>query len=103
MFEKVSVLLDCPTGSSEEFVAGSNGNLCTAQFMADKGILVFVQRSKNIVDTEIDEEKEMNNAAPVPTSSNMRYIMKSKRSYLDVHSNGENYNKMDDINNMLTI
>ncbi|GFX80156.1 hypothetical protein TNCV_2108011 [Trichonephila clavipes] len=36
-----------------------------------------------------DDENKMNDAAPVPTSSEMKYIMKSRRSYLDVHSNGE--------------
>uniref|UniRef100_A0A8C4RFJ1 HTH CENPB-type domain-containing protein n=1 Tax=Erpetoichthys calabaricus TaxID=27687 RepID=A0A8C4RFJ1_ERPCA len=60
-------------------------------------ILEFVQSSKNIIDADSDDENEMNNAAPVPTSSEMRNIMKSMRSYLDAHSNGEMNNKIDDI------
>ncbi|GFV44407.1 hypothetical protein TNCV_334941 [Trichonephila clavipes] len=39
---------------------------------------------------------EMNNAAPVPTSSEMRNIVKSMRNYIDAESNGEMNNKMDD-------
>uniref|UniRef100_A0A8C4SEN5 HTH CENPB-type domain-containing protein n=1 Tax=Erpetoichthys calabaricus TaxID=27687 RepID=A0A8C4SEN5_ERPCA len=97
MFEKVSVLLDCPTVSSEEFVAVDDDNVCTAPIMTDKDILEFVQSSKNIIDADSDNENEMNNAAPVPTSSEMRNIMKSMRSYLDAHSNGEMNNKMNDI------
>uniref|UniRef100_A0A8C4RRF5 Tigger transposable element-derived protein 4 n=1 Tax=Erpetoichthys calabaricus TaxID=27687 RepID=A0A8C4RRF5_ERPCA len=97
MFEKVSVLLDCPTVSSEEFVAVDDDNVCTAPIMADKDILEFVQSSKNIIDADSDDENEMNNAAPVPTSSEMRNIMKSMLSYLDAHSNDEMNNKMDDI------
>ncbi|GFT29595.1 uncharacterized protein TNCV_4890481 [Trichonephila clavipes] len=65
--------------------------------MADKDIMEFVQSSKNIIDTDTDDENEMNKAAPAPTSSEMRKNMKSKRSYLDAHSNGEMNNKMDDI------
>uniref|UniRef100_A0A8C4SC05 HTH CENPB-type domain-containing protein n=1 Tax=Erpetoichthys calabaricus TaxID=27687 RepID=A0A8C4SC05_ERPCA len=78
MFEKVSVLLDY------------------------KDILEFVQSSKNIIDADSDDENEMNNAAPVPTSSEMRNIMKSMRSYLDANSNGEMNNKMDDIEQFKT-
>ncbi|GFX83840.1 uncharacterized protein TNCV_351041 [Trichonephila clavipes] len=44
--------------------------------MADKDILEFVQDSKNIIDTTFDDEYEMNYTAPVPTSSEMRIIMK---------------------------
>ncbi|GFV73409.1 SCAN domain-containing protein 3 [Trichonephila clavipes] len=73
MFEKVSVLLDCPTESSEEFVAVDNGNVCTTPMIADKDILELVQSSKNIIDTDSKDEKEMNNAAPVPPSSEMRF------------------------------
>ncbi|GFX61922.1 hypothetical protein TNCV_3777331 [Trichonephila clavipes] len=39
----------------------------------------------------------MNNAAPVPMSSEMRNIMKSAFSSLDAHSNGEMNNEMNDI------
>ncbi|GFW90376.1 hypothetical protein TNCV_3509241 [Trichonephila clavipes] len=52
---------------------------------------------KNIVAADSDDENEMNNETPVPTSSEMQNIMKSMRSYLDAHSNGEMNNKMVDI------
>ncbi|GFW16111.1 hypothetical protein TNCV_4681031 [Trichonephila clavipes] len=39
----------------------------------------------------------MNNASPVPMSSEMRNVMKSMCNYLDAHSNGEMNNKIDDI------
>ncbi|GFS62535.1 hypothetical protein TNCV_1263081 [Trichonephila clavipes] len=52
---------------------------------------------KNIIDADSGEEDEMNNAAPVPTSSEMRNTMKSMRSYLDAYSNGEMNNKTDGI------
>ncbi|GFX98184.1 adhesion G protein-coupled receptor B2 [Trichonephila clavipes] len=45
--------------------------------MADKGILELVQSSKNIIEADSDTENEMNNAAPVPTSSEMRNTMKN--------------------------
>ncbi|GFV61125.1 hypothetical protein TNCV_2100001 [Trichonephila clavipes] len=34
-------------------------------------------------------ENEMNNAAPVPTTSEMKNIMESRRSYLEAHFNSE--------------
>ncbi|GFW24810.1 hypothetical protein TNCV_1960752 [Trichonephila clavipes] len=67
--------------------------------MADKNSLEFVQSSKNIIADSV-EENYMNNLASVPTSSEMRNVMKSIRrheSYLDIHSNGEMNNKTDDI------
>ncbi|GFX99124.1 hypothetical protein TNCV_2493051 [Trichonephila clavipes] len=60
---KTSVRSDCLTVSSEEFVVVDD--LCTASIMADKDILECVQSSKNISDADSDDEKEMNNAAPV--------------------------------------
>ncbi|GFU07261.1 hypothetical protein TNCV_2655871 [Trichonephila clavipes] len=45
--------------------------------MAEKEILEFVQSSKNI-DADSDDKKEMYNAAPVPTSSVMRNIVKRR-------------------------
>ncbi|KFM70311.1 hypothetical protein X975_18700, partial [Stegodyphus mimosarum] len=45
--------------------------------MADKDILEFVQSSKNIIDADSNDENEMNNAGPVPTSSEMKNVMKS--------------------------
>ncbi|GFW95522.1 hypothetical protein TNCV_1722231 [Trichonephila clavipes] len=85
---KTSAGLACPTLSSEGFVA-VNDNDCTALIMADKDILEFVQSSKNMIDADFNDENEIKNAAPVPTSFEMRNIMKSMRNYLDAHSNGE--------------
>ncbi|GFX46685.1 hypothetical protein TNCV_4038361 [Trichonephila clavipes] len=84
MFE-VSVLFDCPTILWEEFVAVDDNNGCTSPIMAYKNILKFVQSSKVIIDADSGDEKEMNHAV----SSEMRNIMKSMRSYLDAHFNGE--------------
>ncbi|GFT14469.1 hypothetical protein TNCV_4004381 [Trichonephila clavipes] len=81
----------------EELIAVNDDNVCTAPIMADKGILEFVQSSKNIIDSDSDDENEMNKAALVPTSSEMWNVKKSMRSYLDANSNGEMNNKMDDI------
>ncbi|GFX23826.1 hypothetical protein TNCV_1788571 [Trichonephila clavipes] len=54
-----------------------------------------LERRENARDS--DDENKMNNAAHVPTSSEMKNAMKSFRSYLDAYSNGEMKNKMDDI------
>ncbi|GFY01888.1 transposable element Tcb2 transposase [Trichonephila clavipes] len=97
VLEKVSELLDCPSVSLEELVAVHNDHVCTSSITADKDILKFAQISKNIIDADPDDENEMNISAPAPTSSDMRNIMKSMCSYLDVHPNGEVNNKMDDI------
>ncbi|GFW87864.1 hypothetical protein TNCV_1359681 [Trichonephila clavipes] len=86
-----------PTVSSEGLIAEGDDNVCTAPIMAAKDILELVQSSKNIIDTiDYDGENEMKNVTSVPMSSEMRSIMKSMRSYLDAHSNGEMSNKMDD-------
>ncbi|GFU36626.1 hypothetical protein TNCV_802821 [Trichonephila clavipes] len=61
-FVKASILLKCPTVSSEEFDVVDDDNVCTAAIMADKGILEFAQSSKTIINTDSDDEKEMNNA-----------------------------------------
>ncbi|GFU77663.1 hypothetical protein TNCV_958741 [Trichonephila clavipes] len=51
--------------------------------MADQiHILEFVQSSKNISDTDSGDENEMNNVAPVPTSSEMRNIRETTRGLL---------------------
>ncbi|GFW18120.1 hypothetical protein TNCV_4006601 [Trichonephila clavipes] len=55
--------LDCPAVLSEEFIAADYENVCTAPFMADKDIFEFVESSKNIINTDSDDENEMNNAA----------------------------------------
>ncbi|GFX04348.1 hypothetical protein TNCV_3974961 [Trichonephila clavipes] len=73
--------LDCPTASWEEFVAVDDDNACSALIMAEKDILEFVQSSKYIIDADSDSKNEMNNATPVPTSSEMRNILKSTRSH----------------------
>ncbi|GFU59731.1 hypothetical protein TNCV_3186871 [Trichonephila clavipes] len=97
MFEKVSVLLGCSTASSEKFIEANDDNECTASIMADKDIFEFVQSSKNIIEADFDDKNEINNAAPVPTSSEMRITMKSMCCYLDAYSNGEMNNKMHSI------
>ncbi|GFT79744.1 hypothetical protein TNCV_732801 [Trichonephila clavipes] len=48
-----------------------------------------------------DDENEMNKAAPVPTSTEMRNIMKSMRNYLDAYSNGEKNKKLDSIEQLI--
>ncbi|GFV98300.1 hypothetical protein TNCV_622591 [Trichonephila clavipes] len=96
VFEKVSVLLDCCTVSSEEFVAVDDDNAYAAPIMADKDILEFVQSSKDVIVAGSEDENEINNADLVPTPSEMRNIIKSMHNYLDTHSNGEMNNKMDD-------
>ncbi|GFT28197.1 hypothetical protein TNCV_645561 [Trichonephila clavipes] len=92
---------DCPMVLSEEFIAVGDDNVCIAPIIAGKDILKFVQRSKNIIDVDFNDEKEISNAAPVPKSSEMRSILKIKRSYLDTHFIGEMNNKMDDIKQFL--
>ncbi|GFV12769.1 hypothetical protein TNCV_1367391 [Trichonephila clavipes] len=61
---------------------------------------VWLQKAVTLKETTLnysDEENEMNNAAPVLTSSEMRNIMKSMYSHLDAHFSGEMNNKVDDI------
>ncbi|GFV85185.1 hypothetical protein TNCV_4172381 [Trichonephila clavipes] len=50
---------------------------------------------KIFLDADSDDENEMTNTAPDPPSSEMRNIMKSRRSCLDAHSSGKINNKMD--------
>ncbi|GFW60763.1 hypothetical protein TNCV_571091 [Trichonephila clavipes] len=95
LFEKVFVLLDCVTASSEEFVAVDDDIVLMLPIMADKDILEFVHSLKNIIDADSDNENEKNNASPVLPSSNMRNVMKSLRSYFDIHSKVEMNDKMD--------
>ncbi|GFV64199.1 hypothetical protein TNCV_1806971 [Trichonephila clavipes] len=89
--------IDCSTVSSEEFVAVNDDNMYTALIMPYKDLWEFVQSSENIIDVYSEDENEINNAALTPMSSEMRNIIKSMRSYLDVHSSGEISYKMDDI------
>ncbi|GFX69727.1 hypothetical protein TNCV_1770951 [Trichonephila clavipes] len=85
--------LFCRTSSAES-VAVEDDNACAAPSTADKDISGFDQ---NIIDADSDNENEMNNAAPVPTSAEKRNTMKSMRNCLTAHSNDEMNNKMDDI------
>ncbi|GFS74898.1 uncharacterized protein TNCV_1395771 [Trichonephila clavipes] len=67
---------ECSTVSSEELIPENDSNVSTASIMADKDILELVQSSKNIIDVDSDDENKMNNAAHVPTSSEMKNAMK---------------------------
>ncbi|GFV55784.1 hypothetical protein TNCV_1509251 [Trichonephila clavipes] len=51
--------------------------------MADKDFLEFDLSSKNIIDTDSEDENEKSNAAPVPTSSEMRSMMKRAFNYME--------------------
>ncbi|GFV69673.1 hypothetical protein TNCV_4507881 [Trichonephila clavipes] len=64
--------LDSPTVSSEEFVAVYMMIMCVPP-----DILELVRNSKINIDANSDDENETNNAPSVPTSSEMRNIMKS--------------------------
>ncbi|GFX30130.1 hypothetical protein TNCV_2618401 [Trichonephila clavipes] len=75
---RVSVLLNGPTASSEEFVAVDDDNVCTAtQLWQTKTLWSLFKAQKNILDADFDDENEVNNAAFVPTSSEVRNIMKN--------------------------
>ncbi|GFX24117.1 hypothetical protein TNCV_2436101 [Trichonephila clavipes] len=52
---------------------------------------------KYIIDAYSNVKNEMNNVAPVPTSSEMRNIMESMLSSLDAHSDDEMNCKVGDI------
>ncbi|GFV58544.1 rho guanine nucleotide exchange factor 17 [Trichonephila clavipes] len=58
-----------------EFITLDDDNVCTAPIMADKHILEFVQSSNNIIDADSEDKNEMNIAAPVPISSEMRNVI----------------------------
>ncbi|GFW58982.1 DDE-1 domain-containing protein [Trichonephila clavipes] len=85
---------------SEELVEIDDDNVCTVPILADKDIFGFVQSSKNIIDTDSDNE-ELNYDVPVPTSFKMRNIMKSMFNYIDAHYNGKMNTKMDDIEQLV--
>ncbi|GFT20021.1 hypothetical protein TNCV_4994221 [Trichonephila clavipes] len=53
--------------------AVDDDNVCTAPIMTVKDILEFVQN----IDADFDDENEVNNAFCIPTSSEMRNIMKT--------------------------
>ncbi|GFY03576.1 hypothetical protein TNCV_3092021 [Trichonephila clavipes] len=79
MFEQAFELLIYPNISLEELFGVNDGNVCTSPIMTDKVVLEFVQSSKNI---DADSENETNNAALVPTSSEMRNIIKRMHNCL---------------------
>ncbi|GFW39017.1 hypothetical protein TNCV_1830091 [Trichonephila clavipes] len=70
--EKRNAMKNCSTVSTEELIAVDDHNVCTSPIMRDKDILEFVQSSKNIIDADSDDEDEINNEAPAPTSFEMR-------------------------------
>ncbi|GFV71717.1 hypothetical protein TNCV_3535051 [Trichonephila clavipes] len=96
MFKKGSVLLDCLTVSLKEFVVVHEDNACTAPIMAAKNILEFVQCSKDIIEADSEDEKEMHIAVPEFTSSEIKNITKSLRSNLEAHFKSEMNNKIDE-------
>ncbi|GFW51664.1 hypothetical protein TNCV_4213401 [Trichonephila clavipes] len=79
IFEKVSVLLGCPSASWEVFVAVNDDNVRAVPIITDKDILEFVKSSKNIIESDFDDENEMSNIALVSTSSEMKSIQLSRR------------------------
>ncbi|GFU92593.1 hypothetical protein TNCV_4795211 [Trichonephila clavipes] len=72
---------DCPNVLSEEFVALNDDNVCTASIMVDKGILEFLRSLTCIIDADSDDENEMNNAAPVPPSSEIKNVIKTRQFF----------------------
>ncbi|GFX73579.1 hypothetical protein TNCV_2342841 [Trichonephila clavipes] len=96
--------LDCPTVSSEEFVAVDDDNVCTASQLWQTKTFWSLFKAPIPTSSEMmsimknsDEENKMKNVVPVPTPSEMRNVIKSMRSYLDMHPNSEMNNEMDDI------
>ncbi|GFV08883.1 hypothetical protein TNCV_3821261 [Trichonephila clavipes] len=89
--------MEFPIVSSEEFIAENADNVCVDPIIANKDTLEFIKSSKSIINADSNIEKEINNAIPVPTSSEMKNTMKSILCYLDAHSNGEMNNKREDI------
>ncbi|GFX46176.1 HTH_Tnp_Tc3_2 domain-containing protein [Trichonephila clavipes] len=75
--ENTRIGLNCPIVSSKEFDAVDDDNVFTATIMAYEHILKLVQSSKTIIDTDFHDGNEMNITAPVPTSYEMRNIMKT--------------------------
>ncbi|GFT50671.1 hypothetical protein TNCV_3771711 [Trichonephila clavipes] len=58
--------LDCPLGSSVEYIEVEDDNVSIALIMADKVILEFDLSSKNIIHADSDNENEMDDVDPVP-------------------------------------
>ncbi|GFX68286.1 hypothetical protein TNCV_2816611 [Trichonephila clavipes] len=77
--QKTPAGLDCSVVLSEESIAVGDDNVGITPMMADKDILKVTQSSKNIIDADSNDTNEMNIAALVPTSSEMRNVVKSMR------------------------
>ncbi|GFS97644.1 hypothetical protein TNCV_2558281 [Trichonephila clavipes] len=75
--------------------------MCRRNCARDKAALFSIDRNKNSVYS--DDENKLNNAAPVPKSSETRNILKGMRSYLDTHSNSETNPKMVNIEQFVDI
>ncbi|GFW80932.1 hypothetical protein TNCV_3780111 [Trichonephila clavipes] len=78
-----------------------NGRAFRSPVWASKGerprpMSSFFLLKENIIDADSDDENEMNDAVLVPTSSEIRNVMKNMLSYLSALSNGEMINKMYD-------
>ncbi|GFT87897.1 hypothetical protein TNCV_799961 [Trichonephila clavipes] len=56
IFEKVSILLFCPTVLSEELVVVDDDNVSTGPIMAIKGILELSKARKNLIDANSGDE-----------------------------------------------
>lgn len=98
MFGKATALLDCPTLSLNEYVAVDD-DVCTAPIMTEKEIVEIVQNPNDstYVDSDDESENGISDAVPVPSTSEMRKIIKSMRSYLNAQSNGEMDKMMDNL------
>ncbi|GFV59287.1 hypothetical protein TNCV_2340281 [Trichonephila clavipes] len=82
-----------PQRSMERF---TNTELADMHLISDWWKEMHGER-KDCIAKDSDDEKEMNNAASVTTSSELRKVMKNRRCYLDAYSNGKINNKIDDI------
>ncbi|GFW90385.1 hypothetical protein TNCV_3509331 [Trichonephila clavipes] len=85
---ELSVLLDCPTVSLKEFVAVDDDNVTNCGKQRHFGVRL---KLKNISDAVSDDKLKL--IMKITTSYEKQNTMKSMRSYLDAHSNGEMNNK----------
>jgi len=67
--------------------------------MTEKEIMEIVQNQNDstYVDSDNESENGISDAVPVPSTSEMRKIIKSMRRYLNAQSNGEMDKTMDDL------
>ncbi|GFS57801.1 hypothetical protein TNCV_2909051 [Trichonephila clavipes] len=77
---EISAVLDCLIAVLEEFLSIDDDNVYTAPFMADKDILEFFQSSKNMIEADSEDKNELKIADSVPTSSELRSVVKSMGS-----------------------